>query len=209
MHFRMSSAICFNFDQSKILSSGNGWRFSLPCLTRDKYIMVSWSGVSVATVTDFGLNTTGFCATGHSSFVSILNQKRNFSYVSVQLQCYKKKLKMPNDLLIFRRMNMCLMKQILTWMKEFGWRNLLKAISTSMHRPVEFVFIFWNHSVWFYRFLWQYKKRLKKKNFFFSVFFICDMPRIQKKLRKRLNVPLACLMQPCVQLTENMFAANT
>ena len=26
MHFKMSSAICFNLDQSKILSSGNGLR---------------------------------------------------------------------------------------------------------------------------------------------------------------------------------------
>ena len=26
MHFKMSSAICFNFDQSKMLSSSNGFR---------------------------------------------------------------------------------------------------------------------------------------------------------------------------------------
>ena len=29
MHFKMSSAICFNMDQSKILSSGNGLMLSL------------------------------------------------------------------------------------------------------------------------------------------------------------------------------------
>ena len=26
MHFKISSAICFNLDQSKILLSGNGWK---------------------------------------------------------------------------------------------------------------------------------------------------------------------------------------
>ena len=30
MHFKMSSAICFNLDQSKILSSGNGLTLGLP-----------------------------------------------------------------------------------------------------------------------------------------------------------------------------------
>ena len=28
MHFKMSSAICFNLDQSKILSSGNGLKIA-------------------------------------------------------------------------------------------------------------------------------------------------------------------------------------
>ena len=31
MHFKMSSAICFNLDQSKIVSSGNGLKLALCC----------------------------------------------------------------------------------------------------------------------------------------------------------------------------------
>ena len=58
MHFKMSSAICFNLDQSKILSSGNGLNeilfFSYICLVICKCFefgqvqnFVVWYGVKV------------------------------------------------------------------------------------------------------------------------------------------------------------------
>ena len=38
MHFKMSSAICFNLDQSKILSSGNGLTLSLLMTTQESFV---------------------------------------------------------------------------------------------------------------------------------------------------------------------------
>ena len=69
-------------------------------------------------------------------------------------------------------MFMCQIKQILTRMKAFCRRDPLKAISMCMHGLVEFVYIFWNLSVWFYRLL---KKRRWTKLLFiqFSLFLIC------------------------------------
>ena len=50
--------------------------------------------------------------------------------------------KISNDLHIFERTIMFPIKQILTRMKVFCGRNPLKAISTCMHGPVEFAYIF-------------------------------------------------------------------
>ena len=79
-----------------------------------------------------------------------------------------KKLKMSNDLHIFGQLITCQIKQILTRMKAFCRRNLLRAISTCMHRPVEFLYIFSTFQSEFIDFYVSKKKTLKKTTFFFS-----------------------------------------
>ena len=51
-------------------------------------------------------------------------------------------MEMPNDQHIFGGTIMCPIKQISTRMKALCRGNLLKAISTSMDRPEEFVYVF-------------------------------------------------------------------
>ena len=68
---------------------------------------------------------------------------------------------------------MCPIKQ------AFCRRNPLKAISKSMHGPVKFVYIFETFPSDFIDFYVNKKKTSKPIIiFFFSVFFIFDMPRI-------------------------------
>ena len=79
---------------------------------------------------------------------------------------------------------MCLIKQISTKIKAFCKRNSLKAVSTCMHGPVEFVHIFEVFQSDFIDFYVNKKTKLKKVTFS-PVFFIDDMPRILQNLRKR------------------------
>ena len=77
MHFRMSSAICFNFDQSKILSSGNELNFLQ---------MLSLSGYDTVI---FGRDEWLKTAYG-------LNPKRHLFFTTMRLLLHNGQIKMDH-----------------------------------------------------------------------------------------------------------------
>ena len=74
--------------------------------------------------------------------VDILNQKKKLPLCLSANEMLLKEIKMSNDLNIFGKVIMCLIKQILTRLKAFCRSNPLKAIFMSMHGPVLFVYMY-------------------------------------------------------------------